>query len=87
MAVIGSIVYPPLMGFLSVGVGLGAGDERGRRCSRWSCGVVLFLVGRASASRRPRRAVRGGRLTRLAARAASRPRGPRDHAWAAATRS
>ena len=48
MAVIGSIVYPPIMGFLSVTVGL-APAMIGAAVLALLCGVVLLLVGRASA--------------------------------------
>ena len=48
MAVVGSIVYPPVMGFLSVTVGL-APAMLGAAVLALLCGVVLLLVGRASA--------------------------------------
>ena len=48
MAVIGSIAYPPIMGFLSVTVGL-APAMMGAGMLALVCGVVLLLVGRASA--------------------------------------
>lgn len=46
-AVIGAIVYPPLMGFVSVGVGLGAAMG-GAAALALVCSIVLFLVGRRS---------------------------------------
>jgi MFS family permease len=47
-AVIGAIVYPPVMGFLSVGVGLGAAMA-GAAGLAAGAAVVLFLLGRAPA--------------------------------------
>lgn len=52
-AVIGAIVYPPVMGFVSVGVGLGAAMG-GAAALALVCAIVLFLVGRRShAARSP----------------------------------
>jgi len=44
-AVIGAILYPPVMGFVSVGAGLGAAMV-GAAALALSCGVILLLVGR-----------------------------------------
>ena len=44
-AVVGSIVYPPLMGFLSVGVGLGVAMA-GAAALVLVSSIVLFFVGR-----------------------------------------
>ena len=46
-AVIGAILYPPVMGFVSVGVGLGAAMV-GAAALALVCAAVLFLVGRPS---------------------------------------
>jgi Fucose permease len=46
-AVIGAIVYPPVMGFVSVGVGLGAA-MLGAAVIALVCAVVLWLVGTRS---------------------------------------
>ena len=48
-AVVGAIVYPPLMGFVSVGVGLAAAMG-GAAVLSLVCGIVLLLVGRARAA-------------------------------------
>ncbi len=48
MAVVGAISYPPIMGFLSVRVGLGVAMG-GAAVLALACGLVLFLVGRAPA--------------------------------------
>lgn len=45
-AVIGAILYPPVMGFVSVGVGLGAAMV-GAAALSLVCAIVLFTVGRA----------------------------------------
>ena len=45
-AVAGSIVYPPLMGFMSVTIGLGAAMS-GAAVLAFAAGVVLWLFGRA----------------------------------------
>ena len=47
VAVIGSIVYPPLMGFLSVGIGLGVAMAGAAALALVSA-IVLFFVGRPS---------------------------------------
>ena len=44
-AVVGAIIYPPVMGFVSVGVGLGAAMA-GAAVLALVCGIVLWLVGR-----------------------------------------
>lgn len=44
-AVVGAIAYPPVMGFVSVGVGMGAAMG-GAAALALVCAVVLFLVGR-----------------------------------------
>ena len=56
IGVIGAIVYPPLMGFLSVGVGLGAA-MLGAAALALACGIALWFAGgwRAVAERRGRR--------------------------------
>jgi OFA family oxalate/formate antiporter-like MFS transporter len=46
IAVVGAIAYPPVMGFVSVGIGLGAAMG-GAAALVLVCGIVLFLVGRA----------------------------------------
>jgi fucose permease len=46
-AVIGAILYPPVMGFISVGVGLGAA-MLGAAALALLCAIVLFLIGRRS---------------------------------------
>jgi len=61
-AVIGAILYPPVMGFVSVGVGLGAAMT-GAAVLALVCAIVLFAIGRAD----PRRAAEGGRRTQQAA--------------------
>jgi fucose permease len=48
-AVVGAIIYPPLMGFVSVGVGLAAAMG-GAAILSLVCGIVLLLVGRARAA-------------------------------------
>jgi fucose permease len=47
IAVVGAIVYPPVMGFVSVGIGLGAAMG-GAAALALVCAIVLFLVGRPS---------------------------------------
>jgi fucose permease len=47
-AVVGAIIYPPVMGFVSVGVGLGAA-MLGAAVLALACGIFLLLVGRARA--------------------------------------
>ena len=46
-AVIGAIAYPPVMGFVSVGIGLGAAMG-GAAALALVCAIVLFMVGRRS---------------------------------------
>ena len=48
IAVIGAIIYPPLMGFVSVGAGLGVA-MLGAAALVFACGVVLALVARRPA--------------------------------------
>ena len=48
MAVIGAIIYPPLMGFISVGAGLGAA-MLGAAALVFACGIVLVAVARRPA--------------------------------------
>lgn len=49
IAVIGAILYPPVMGFVSVGVGLGVAMS-GAAVLALVCAIVLFLVGRRAPS-------------------------------------
>ena len=49
IAVIGAIIYPPLMGFVSVGAGLGVA-MLGAAALVFACGVVLALVARRPAA-------------------------------------
>ena len=44
IGVIGAIVYPPVMGFLSVGVGLGAA-MLGAAALAFACGIALWFAG------------------------------------------
>ncbi len=46
-AIIGAIVYPPVMGFVSEGAGLGVAMG-GAAALVFACGVVLALTGRRS---------------------------------------
>ncbi|MFL5652347.1 MAG: hypothetical protein ACJ777_13800, partial [Chloroflexota bacterium] len=50
-AVIGAIVYPPVMGFVSVGAGLGAA-MLGAAALVLACGIVLAAVARRPATAR-----------------------------------
>jgi len=61
-AVIGAILYPPVMGFVSVGVGLGAAMT-GAAALALVCAIVLFAIGRAD----PSRVADGGGRTQQAA--------------------
>ena len=45
---VGAIIYPPIMGFVSVGIGLGAA-MLGAAVLALACGIFLLLVGRARA--------------------------------------
>jgi fucose permease len=49
MAVVGAVLYPPVMGFISVGLGLGVAMG-GAAALAFVCSAILFLVGRAAPS-------------------------------------
>ena len=62
-AVIGAIVYPPLMGFVSVGAGLGAAMA-GAAGLALACAIVLGLFSRHSRGRASPRPCRRARVDR-----------------------
>jgi fucose permease len=49
MAVVGAVFYPPVMGFISVGLGLGVAMG-GAAALAFVCSAILFFVGRAAPS-------------------------------------